>query len=58
MEFLKQQEGFENLEPFSEDDRRAIQQETWRQWKAFSESLGPEAVRNYERVIAALKNAS
>lgn len=58
VEFLKQQDGFENLEPFSEDDRRAIQQETWRQWKAFSESLGPEAVRNYERVIAALKNAS
>lgn len=54
IEFLTAQDGFEILNPFPENDRREIQRATWEQWKAYCESIGPDAVANYERIIAAL----
>jgi TRAP-type C4-dicarboxylate transport system substrate-binding protein len=54
VDFLKQQEGFEILEPFSEEDRREIQRAVLDEWRKFAESLGPEGIDAYERIIAAL----
>lgn len=55
VEFLMQQEGFEILEPFSEEDRKEIQQATLAEWRKFAESLGPDGVDAYNRIIAALE---
>lgn len=54
VEFLMQQEGFEILEPFSEEDRREIQKATLEEWRKFAESLGPDAIDAYERIVASL----
>ncbi|MEO1190972.1 MAG: TRAP transporter substrate-binding protein DctP [Pseudomonadota bacterium] len=53
--YLREQD-FEILDPFPEEDRKAIQQATWDQWRLYAESLGPDAVRNYERIVAALRD--
>ncbi len=56
-EFLTTTGGMKMLDPFPLEDRKQIQGELLKIWKAQAEALGPKAVGYYERIIAAL-NAS
>lgn len=53
-EFLTTKGGMQMLDPFPLEDRKAIQAELLKIWKAQAESIGPKAVGYYDRIIAAL----
>ncbi len=51
--FLKEK-GMKFLAPFPLEDRKKIQQALFKAWREQCEKIGPDAVKNYERIIAAL----
>lgn len=53
-EWLVREKGMKELPPFSLEDRKAIQAALLKVWRAQTEKIGPEAVKNYERIVQAL----
>jgi TRAP-type C4-dicarboxylate transport system substrate-binding protein len=56
--FLIDEGGMKKLDPVPLEDRKKIQAALLSVWKENAEQIGPEAVENYNRIVAALNKGS